>query len=308
MKSLITLIIACYLFLPLPGLSQDAANGGPPFTIYIFPGYYTSKVRGYLLQNNCAEAHLLTYKGIDPDKDQQVDEDAIRKAAAEFYPGKDDGGLFIIDWEAQPFKDLREYDANDPRFKAAEAKYLQVVNTLKAFRPQLKVGIYGIPFRVLQAGQLKQSSTKLDRLLSRCDVITPSLYIMRTDEEVGQQRNLNYLKQNVDLALSFGSRLKKPVAPFVWYKVHPGNKRFGMNTISRDKMQEYLRFLNTYTYQGTRLNGIVWWEGGERIDKPATGNKRLNAAAAGAAPAEVEKARDRIIVDYTAPFLKARKQ
>ena len=304
MKYIVMLIIA-YWMIPSKGFGQVATGQGSSFNIYIFPGYYSAKVRDYLLQNNFSEAHLLTYKAIDPDKNQQVNEDAIRKATAEFYPDKDATGLFIIDWEAQPFIDLRESDADDTRFKAAEAKFMQVVNVLKEFRPQLKVAIYGIPFRATTGGQQKKSSNKLDNLLSRCDVITPSLYIINTDEEVGPQRNMDYLKQNMDLAMDFGTRLNKPVAPFVWYKVHPGNKKFGMNIIPKDKMQRYLGFLDDYNYRGSRLNGIIWWEGG-RIDTGGTAVDRGARAFGDKAAAPVS--RDSIIMDYTAPFRKARKQ
>jgi hypothetical protein len=303
MKYLMTLMVAC-LVVPVMLTGQVKPGSDSTFNIYIFPAFYSKKVSDYLLQNNGSVAHLLTYIGIDPDKDQQVDEDAIRKATEKFYPDKDATGLFIIDWEAQPFKDLREYDADDTRFKVAEAKYLQVVNTLKKFRPRLNVGIYGIPFRTQTAAQQKKSGPKLDNLLSRCDVITPSLYIINTDEEVGLQRNMDYLKQNVNQAMDFGYRLKKPVAPFVWYKVHPGNKKFGMSIISKGQMQSYLNFLSSYNYRGSRLNGIIWWEGGERIDKTSATNRGLGDSAARTGASQSEMARDSIILNYTAPFIR----
>jgi hypothetical protein len=125
---------------------------------------------------------------------------------------------------------------------------------------------------------------------------------------VGEQRNMDYLKQNMDQFLSYGARLKKPVIPFFWYKVHPSNKKYGMSVMPKGNVQKYLSLLSTYSNQAGRLNGIVWWEGGEKIDKTPAANRGLGAAAARTGASQSETARDSIIINYTAPFIKKKKQ
>jgi hypothetical protein len=298
MKYLMTLMMICLL----------QGNDGT-FDIYIFPAFYSKNVSDQLLQSNCSVAHLLTQSMIDPDKDQQPDLDAVKKHTAELYPDANATGLFVVDWEGQAFNDLRKYDKDDSRFKAAEDAYVRLVSAIKEYRPGLKVGVYGLPFRSFSGAQRAQNTdTKLDGLLSKCDVLTPSLYIMYTNEEVGEQRNMDYLKQNMDQFLSYGARLKKQVIPFFWYKVHPSNKKYGMNVMPKDIVQKYLGLLSSYSNQAGRINGIIWWEGGEKIDKAPAANKNLGAAAASTAVSKSETARDSIIINYTAPFIRKKKQ
>jgi len=298
MKYLMTLMMICLL----------QGNDGT-FDIYIFPAFYSKNVSDYLLQNNCSVAHLLTQSMIDPDKDQQPDLDAVKKHTAELYPDANATGLFVVDWEGQAFNDLRKYDKGDSRFKAAEDAYVRLVSAIKEYRPGLKVGVYGLPFRSFSDAQRAgNADTKLDGLLSKCDVLTPSLYIMYTNEEVGEQRNMDYLKQNMDQFLSYGARLKKQVIPFFWYKVHPSNKKYGMNVMPKGNVQKYLSLLSTYSNQAGKINGIIWWEGGEKIGKTPAAQKGLGVSAAGTGVPTAETARDSIIINYTAPFIKKKQQ
>jgi hypothetical protein len=299
MKQLSLLWGICCL-LPLMAAAQANDAG---FNIYIFPAYYSRHVCDYLLSNNGKEAHLLPQSVIDPNKDQEVDEASIKRYTAKFYPDADASGLFIIDWEAKPYNDLKN-DKNDPKFQAAMAKYVQVIDAVKSFRPKVRVGIYGLPFRFFGDRGKTGDAANLDPLLSHCDVITPSFYIVYTDEEVGAPKNMDYLKQNLDQALNSGQRLNKQVIPFFWYKVHPGNKNFGMSVLPKDKMQRYLDFLTKYNYQGKKINGLIWWEGGP-LAQSTPGNDRSQARAFSAAPGGGGGAdRDSIIVNYLAPFLK----
>lgn len=295
----ILVFICCMLSITAAGQTSDTG-----FNIYIFSAYYSKKVSDYLLSNNAKEAHLLPQAVIDPNKDQEIDEESVKRYAAKFYPDTDATGLFLIDWEGRPYKNLRKNDKNDPQFQAALAKYQQLIDVIKTFRPKVKVGIYGLPFRFFGGGGKMDDATKLDGLLSRCDVITPSLYIVYTDDQVGASKNMDYLRQNLDQALSTGQRLNKPVIPFFWYKVHPGNKQYGMNVMSKDIVQKYLSLLSTYSYQANKINGIIWWEGGEKIVKGPAVNSAVRATAAGSGTRQREAVRDSIIINYAAPLIR----
>ena len=298
MKQLSLILVISYL---LPQMAAGQVNDAG-FNIYIFSAYYSKNVCDYLLSNNAKEAHLLTQSVIDPNKDQEVDGGSIKRYTEKFYPDADATGLFIIDWEAKPYNDLKN-DKNDPRFQAAMAKYVQVIDAVKTFRPKVRVGIYGLPFRFFGNSGKTEDAANLDALLSHCDVITPSFYIVYTDEQVGAPKNMDYLKDNLDQALRSGQRLNKPVIPFFWYKVHPGNKTFGMTVLSKDKMQRYLDLLTQYSYQGKKINGLLWWEGGP-VSSGTPGNDRNQARAFSTTPGSGGSDRDSIIVNYLKPFIK----
>src|SRR5690606_12568763 len=116
---------------------------------------------------------------------------------------------------------------NSVRFKNAEKQFIDLLRYIKGVRPNLKIGIYGIPFRTYYPSQLKwNGDRKFDRLMSMSDIVFPSLYIIYPDKEKGKDANEQYLKDNLDVAFSYGERFNKPVIPFIWYIVHPNNKKY----------------------------------------------------------------------------------
>jgi hypothetical protein len=266
---------------------------------YIFPGFYSSATKGALLQNNFDTVRVIMQRFIDENNDNKIDPAAVNLFCSKFYPVTNARGLCIVDWEGQSFGDLRQYDKDDERFKAAASNYIELVKLIKQLRPNVRVGIYGLPFRFYNPMQKKAANPpgKYSTVLAACDVIAPSLYIYYPDQQAGQQKNIQYLRDNMEEALKYGKELNKPVLPFLWYRVHPGNKKFGMQVISKEEMQAYLHCLAQYNYEGNKIKGIIWWEG---TDKPVPPKNGVNALSAITAIPQVN--RDSVLINYTMPF------
>lgn len=292
-----------FVVLLIPGALGQNAGKGNGFRFYIFPGFYSASTKQDLLQKNYDTVRVIMQAFIDNDKDSKINPDAVGRFCDKFYPEVNAGGLCIVDWEAQPFNDLRQYDKNDDRFKAAASTYIELVKLIKKLRPNIKVGIYGLPFRFYNPTQrLVNSQDKYEEVLAACDVIAPSLYIYYTDEQVGQEKNLQYIRDNAEEALKYGKKLGKPVLPFFWYRVHPGNKKFGMQPISKNEMQAYLKCLAGYSYQGVKISGVIWWEGTDKT--PAKDKNQFSAQDMRIIP---QVNRDSVLVNYTSPFSNNRK-
>jgi len=146
-------------------------------------------------------------------------------------------------------------------FIEAEREFAIMINLIKELRPNVKVGIYGIPFRTYYSSQHRwNANDKLDYILSLTDIIFPSLYILFPDKERGVELNDSYFKQNLDTAFDYAERLRKPVIPFVWYIVHTNNKKFGGELLGKSEMKRYLEYVRNYRRSSFKVQGIVWWE------------------------------------------------
>src|SRR5690606_16326726 len=136
-----------------------------------------------------------------------------------------------------------------------------IINVIKKTRPNVKVGVYGLPFKFYYPSQRQyNANNKLDVLLEQVDYISPSLYFDYPDMQRGASANRSFLKSNLDYVLSTGIRLNKPVVPFVWHMIHPSNKKFGGDLIDRDELHNHLNFIRNYTVSGRKVAGLLWWE------------------------------------------------
>lgn len=288
---LIFLLLIIDIAVPLAGQQKPAG-----LKVYIFSGRYSEGVRKYLEAHNYPRVRMIPQMMIDANNDLIIEKDSVRKQVAFLFPEKNDTGLCTIDWEGKAFKGLIK-EANTKDFQLAEARFLELISMIRELRPRIRVGIYALPFRVFHTSQLKRNAgNKLDRILSKCDFIAPSLYIMYPDQQIGESRNIEYLKQNLDISFEYAQRLNKPVIPFVWYKVHPGNKLFGNNIVSRQEMENYLTFISRYRYQGKGVEGVIWWEAARRRVNAKQGARAFAAQPEASDP-------DSILVQYTRPFI-----
>ena len=74
------------------------------------------------------------------------------------------------------------------------------------------------------------------------------------------ERWTSTLIENLKSALIYGIRLNKPVVPYVWYLIHPSNKKFGNQIIGKEEMKLYLNTIKNYCYLDKKAQGIIWWE------------------------------------------------
>ena len=81
-----------------------------------------------------------------------------------------------------------------------------------------------------------------------------------SENQRGSSYVTEYIEENLSLFLDYAKRVNKPVIPYVWYRVHPSNKKFGSELISKERMDLYLNKIKYFEHDGKKVEGIIWWE------------------------------------------------
>ena len=241
----------------LVGDSKQNDDELPFYTVY---KYYDETTKKLLRAKGVEDYTILMRAHIDPKNTGDFDENIFVNSIHKFFPNEKDNSLLCLDLENKLFEDLKKEKGN-PEYKHAIERFIKMVSLAKKLRPHLKIGIYGLPFRVFwEHTRVWNEGGKLDPLLQNCDVIFPSLYVLYPAKEIGLKKNLLYLEENLQCALEVGARLKKPVIPFIWNVVHPSNRRHGGELVDVDELLEYVNLIRSYTYKNEKVKGIIWWE------------------------------------------------
>ncbi|WP_161890522.1 T9SS type A sorting domain-containing protein [Pontibacter russatus] len=267
MKRILFFLVATLSFSTL-----SFAQVAPNFDIYAFPSRFDEKSEAYFDANgfDIRNVEVMTEGTIVSTYDHNdIDPQSIKRWLDKFFPGSTSSGKVVLDWESGPYMDMRNYPKSHSRFKAAEAKIIELITLVKRYRPNIDVSLYSFPFRTWNDWQQDNYNTpgKLDNVISKLDFITPSLYILYTDEEVGRERNLKYLRDNMDPALIYGKKYNKPVIPFVWHRVHFNSPLYGKQIMRKETLARYIKYVMNYSYNNYEPEGITWWDGvGGRLD------------------------------------------
>src|SRR5690606_26154260 len=88
----------------------------------------------------------------------------------------------------------------------------------------------------------------------------PSLYLVYPNEQVGVKKNREYLESNLKYSLQLGEQFNKPVIPWVWHIIHPTNKDFGGNLISKEDFSNYIALIASTKYKNKGAEGVLIWE------------------------------------------------
>lgn len=232
------------------------------FKVYVLPQRYDEADAQYFETNSLYDRYYWIGRAVlTPNRDGVVSEKSIRERLDLYFPNKNDGGVVSIDLEGEIMEDLKKYGANDRRFKKSEAIYLNMVNIVKTYRPNVKIGIYGMPFRYFNRNTYKEADDKkLYNIFSKVDYLSPSFYIQYPEIEKGKDYNTEYLKWNLDRTLKISKDVGKPLMPYVWHVVHPVNKKYGGKMMDSAEMSTYITYMQNYTAYGNKISGVLWWE------------------------------------------------
>lgn len=236
---------------------------GFPFEIYVMNWRFGPESLAYFKAQNIVVTNMLTQGNIVSGNDKnKVDPAKVHKYLKSLFPDLNSSEKLVIDWETDVFRNLRGYPVTDSRYQAAEAEWRKLIGIIREERPQVKIGIYGMPFRSWTKDNVEKINPdrKYDALLSLLDFLTPSVYLLYADEQVGRARNMEYISYNLDVALDYGQRLGKPVYPFFWNRISPGNKKYGKELIPIEAFADYVKYISTYSHNGYKVSGIYWWE------------------------------------------------
>lgn len=232
------------------------------FVIYLRSGRYDEQTISKLNEIGKFEnyRYLANYY-IDRQRKDTINYNYVEEALSRMFTSKLDSGFLSINLENKFYKDLRDYDPQHPLYEHGLRELMDLVEYVKVHQPNVKIGIYGIPYNFYWEGQKKRNAdNKLEPLLNLVDYISPSLYIHYPDSQRGKESNLVYIRENLKVALEYGRLLDKPVIPYVWYLIHPSHKKYGRQIISPPEMTNYLRLIKDFEYQGIKTSGIIWWQ------------------------------------------------
>lgn len=214
-----------------------------PFNNYDFIGH------AYIDKNN---------KGI-------IDYNLLKKRLLHLYPNKTDSAVLVINLENEIYTDLK--NRNEKKRGDAVKKFIGMVQYVKKIRPNLQIGLYGIPFRFNYKFQKNQNHKKdLLLLLKEVDFLAPDLYFSYGRSEQSDEAYNRILNENLDLFIEFAEEINKPIKFFVWYKIHPYNKKYGRTDVDRERLQKLIKVISKRKMQYNSIDGILWWESWEPIN------------------------------------------
>lgn len=260
------------------------------FSIYIYPNQHSQL---YKAKYNYKYCQFIGQVNIDPDNSQQNDYEKIKAKLLSYYPNRSDAGFLTIDLENKSYNDVLSLFADKGSKERAVAQFTDLINYIRTFRPNVKLGVYGLPPRVLNNRLVsKNLNADILTILSKCDFISPSLYILKPAKETGIANNDAYMDANLNLVFRYSEKLNKPVIPYIWSYVYPTNKLYGKNVIDADEMVHYIKHIKDYRYGARRVAGVIWWEPSDPFYK-TTGAKWQKAN-----HMQIEHLRDSVLYQY----------
>lgn len=183
--------------------------------VFVFNSRYNKEVQKQLIEYGFKSMNILTVGNIDPNRTNQVDEEKVKQFLSRFFPNKGNPSYLVIDWEEDLYKDLSR-SQKSKEFARAVEEYIRLTKIIKEYDKSIKIGIYGLPFRLSPNSKNISFLSKFDRLFEHVDFLCPSLYTLNPIREIGKKKNSSYLIKNLDQVFSYAVRLNKPVIPFVW--------------------------------------------------------------------------------------------
>lgn len=124
--------------------------------VYIFEDRYeqptSSLVNAHDIEFN--QIKILGQYMIDPSRKSSIDYGLVGRYLNKLYPNRRSYGVLCINLEGSLFNVMRDNDCNNANTVHAINQYISLVKFVKARRPNLQVGIYGLPYTVYYESQV----------------------------------------------------------------------------------------------------------------------------------------------------------
>lgn len=251
MKKDSSLFFLCILLM-IFNLSFSQNNGRK----YYFLDYHT--VDDVSLKHESIK--IIGNSGIDPNDRGVVDYAILERNLKKLFPKEIDRGILCIDLENSIYQNLRNNDRGSIKATKSIEQFLTMLDFIKKKRPNIKVGIYALPFPFYYSSHKRRNeSGKLDEIIKNVDIIFPSLYIYYPAAQKGLKSNFTFLKENLEAACSLAKKHNKEVIPLVWYLVHPSNKKYKHAMLEKSEMKSYIDFIWNFSESEFKLKGIWIW-------------------------------------------------
>lgn len=196
---------------------------------------------------------------IDKTNSGVIDYNLLKQRIEVLYPEQDASTTLVLNLENKIYANLKSKNKN-LRQKSV-AQFVKLVKFVKELRPNLKVGVYGVPFRFNYDFQKKANHLgDLRPLFKTVDFLAPDLYVSFGKTEQSEQNFIRVVKENLDLYVSAAKLENKPIKVFVWYKIHPYNKKFGGTNVDSERMDVLISTIREKQKEYRKLDGVLWWD------------------------------------------------
>lgn len=198
---------------------------------------------------------------IDRENKNIIDLRSLEKGINRVVKDADYSGYIILDIENKIYQELKKETIEHKNYHKNINAFVEMVKMVKDLRPKAKVGVYGFPFNFNFPAQKKNNDfEKLKPLLKTVDFFAPQIYLYYTEEERPVDFFDNYITNNLSLYFEYAEKLNKKVYPFVWYKIHPYNKKYGDNVIEPKLYSSYINNIKNFRYKEKKVEKIIYWE------------------------------------------------
>ncbi|TYP94606.1 hyaluronidase [Sphingobacterium allocomposti] len=214
----------------------------------------------FVRSNQLSEA-IVFYQDdfVTHDLKQNYKRQLLEKSIEKRIPDKMASGLALLDWEgekAQILYGLR--NVSRQRYQEVLNEFITCIRDAKKMRPNIKWSFYGLPVRVLNNHTYAQWSgkmLKLKSLFSEMDYICPNLYMFIRNDKSKYKEDI---RQHLLLSLKLGAELNKDVLPLIWHRYQTNSE-----LIKLDDFGAHLNIINSVSFQGRKITGIIWWNSEE---------------------------------------------
>lgn len=260
-------------------LGQNTKNDHNSFLIYLDIGKVNKDFSNYMNIHDFKTTTRLSMGMIDKNRDGVAELEVIKRYINKVYPNKDDSGLCVVDWEGVAIKQLKAFAKDTTQHPEQINEYIKVVKTIKEMRPNVKVGVYGIPFRMWAYKQLKNNPYKYENLfplLKISDFISPSVYHLYADSETPKHKNRLYFRKNIIIALKLGSKLNKPVIPYVGMRYYTKRSKYSWESVPIENFKEDMVFIKNLSFNSDKIKGFILWNGDRHARMKKLNRKNKN--------------------------------
>lgn len=229
--------------------------------LYYFFDFVDLHAATFSKANNIQNVLFIDEHAVGNGKYLGLDFEKLENSIISLYPNILDEGLCYIDIESPYIDYLINEDTNSQKFKEALNYFIKIITKARSIRPNVSWGFYGIPFTTYWDLE-KDFFSKYDKLkplLEVSDVLFPSMYFFYSDHEPNGFLNEKFVRTNTQELIKIAALYSKPVFPFVMERFHPSNQNIGLKKIPENEFLKYINMILEESYEGKKVDGIVWW-------------------------------------------------
>lgn len=204
---------------------------------------------------------------IYPDNPTEVNIAVFKAAIIKAFPGVNEEGIGVFDWEGKAIYILANNAESDPDYVKVLNEFTKAIRLAKSIRPNVMWGFFGIPFRrrIFKSDEAwMNSNEKIAPLLRETDAFFPALYssysiapdfMQKGSLKGGESIFSKDTRETLRLAVAFN----KIILPFVWHRYEMSDKGYRDKVIPVNQFKSIVSDIVNASYSGKKVDGIVWW-------------------------------------------------